>query len=100
MVADFKLVSVKRPSTGDSRTNKAPERRGVNTIASGPKTPELDGTFELGFDPADIRASTPKLERQVPPPAPRRQEGLGNVVLRIDNVPWVCCPYSPICPAC
>jgi hypothetical protein len=47
----------------------------------------MDGAFDLGFDPSDLRASTPKLEHQ----ASRGVTTFGSqsVVLRIDNVPWV-----------
>lgn len=56
----------------------------------------LQSAFEFGLDLGEIRASTPKMEQVVDHAersgvsrrAPHRNED--NVVLRIDNVPWVC----------
>ncbi len=60
---------------------------------------DLGSAFEFGLDLGELRASTPKLEQQTqdspwirskPPTLPRSaRNGEDNVVLRIDNVPWV-----------
>ena len=61
---------------------------------------DLGSAFEFGLDLGELRASTPKLEQQMqdspwirskPPTLPRSARNReDNVVLRIDNVPWVC----------
>lgn len=61
---------------------------------------DLESAFEFGLDLGELRASTPKLEQQMQDspwiwskshtsPCIARN-GEDNVVLRIDNVPWVC----------
>jgi hypothetical protein len=57
---------------------------------------ELDSAFEFGLDLEELRASTPKTEQQVDRSRSLVSNGFlvresgENVVLRIDNVPWVC----------
>lgn len=61
---------------------------------------DLESAFEFGLD-FDVRASTPKLEQQLHDSShphshsyvlPKHlRTGEENVVLRIDNVPWVRC---------
>ncbi|RXW19467.1 hypothetical protein EST38_g6393 [Candolleomyces aberdarensis] len=93
-VADFKLVTVKKPaSDGHLKTDqpaslpRSPQPT-FNTFTESTasqfgQSQDLDSAFEFGFDPSDIRASTPKLEHQS-----GRQGLKQNAVLRIDNVPW------------
>jgi len=61
----------------------------------------LESAFEFGLDFGELRASTPKMEQQieysnsfsqanVPDSRRDRRTGEDHVVLRIDNVPWVC----------
>lgn len=56
---------------------------------------DLDSAFEFGLGLGDLRASTPKLEQDSSFLSVRQSEkrnlrkGEDNVVLRIDNVPWV-----------
>ena len=57
---------------------------------------ELDSAFEFGLALGEMRASTPKTEQQIDRSRSIVSTGSGvkdlgeNVVLRIDNVPWVC----------
>jgi len=57
---------------------------------------ELESAFEFGLDLGELRASTPKTEQQVDRShslisnSSMYQESGEDVVLRIDNVPWVC----------
>ncbi len=55
---------------------------------------DLDGAFEFGLDFGELRASTPKMEQQIGRLNTSHGASIGtpldtNVVLRIDNVPWV-----------
>jgi hypothetical protein len=94
-VADFNLVNVKKPAfDGLLKADQPPSLPRSpqptfnsfteSTTSQFGQSQELDSAFELGFDPCDIRASTPKLEHQS-----GRQGLKHNAVLRIDNVPWV-----------
>lgn len=52
---------------------------------------DLDSAFEFGLDFGELRASTPKMEQQFGQSmlSENRAKPVDNVVLRIDNVPWV-----------
>jgi len=58
---------------------------------------DLDCAFEFGLDFGELRASTPKMERQIGGSQSLNSShgtSIGgpvdtNIVLRIDNVPWV-----------
>jgi hypothetical protein len=82
-------------SSSSPRSSNAFEHQSANNCAG-----DLENAFEFGCD-LDLRASTPKLEQQ---PQEYLSEGTSatyshgkrgmrkgedNVVLRIDNVPWV-----------
>ena len=57
---------------------------------------DLDCAFEFGLDFGELRASTPKMDQQIGSHVLNSSHGTSiggpldtNVVLRIDNVPWV-----------
>ena len=96
-VADFKLVSIRKPAGEGLSIPHHPSPLAASPVIAksfggGPDfgnlpSQDLDGAFDFGFDPSDIRASTPKLEHQASRGV--TASGSQSVVLRIDNVPWV-----------
>ncbi|KAF9486156.1 hypothetical protein BDN70DRAFT_237181 [Pholiota conissans] len=68
--------------------------------ASNESTGDLESAFEFGLDLGELRASTPKLERQHSSrwsgdySSLRDLPRVDNVVLRIDNVPWDITPLQ------
>jgi Zinc finger, C3HC4 type (RING finger) len=105
-VADFKLVTIKKPAGKASSAGVGSEKHNAPTPLQdspmiGVESKELEGAFEFGFDDfaSGIRASTPKMEQQaqggrnaleVSTSSSRSNKSTGKVILRIDNVPWVC----------
>lgn len=115
-VEDFRLISIKKPSPagiggqmGMDVANNRGKGTSVGVIGSGSaafggdltrgtsarREMELDGeSMDFGFNVDDLRASTPKIELQQRTGSASAKTGDSsqNVVLRIDNVPWVRIP--------
>ena len=93
--ADMTGQSFMEPLSLSPRRSNAFEHEAANDCVG-----DLENAFEFGCD-LDLRASTPKLEQQSQEYFPREmsltyshgkrgiRKGEDNVVLRIDNVPWV-----------
>ena len=92
---DMTGQSFMEPLSSSPRRLNAFEHEAANDCVG-----DLENAFEFGCD-LDLRASTPKLEQQSQEYFPREmsltyshgkrgiRKGEDNVVLRIDNVPWV-----------
>jgi len=114
-VADFKLISpsaVKGDPTPRLKV-ATPEFRSSDLLPSSSfssigndNLDELQSAFDFGLEFGVIRASTPKLERQPRTPVPaelggstgpihKMRKGEDDLVLRIDNVPWVGTSFQP-----